>query len=229
MASEEVVLEALVRWRVCAQHSVQQQQQQKQQCTRKTHKLGAESERCQCSRRQEEEEQENEEEENGDGGGVEGRGSSDHQMSGQHCPATPPHGAPRTGQEGEEQGWRGLLDCVRFANMSTDYLEHRGMELSQQAGCAHLRRCVLETLSLRRPRAGQHGREGGACVGEEEGEMMLHRGGSGPSVDFCQRLRVGLEFKAHAGSVEAVAYYQVPPYAPPYVPPVCAVALNSER
>ncbi len=195
MPSEEVVLEALVRWRACAQQ--QQQQQQQQQCP--NDKLCAERQCCLCSRREEKDDDGEEEEEHGDRGSEGARGRSDHQMS---------------GQESQEQLWRSLLDCVRFANMSTDYLEHRGMELAQQAACAHLRRCVLETLSLRLPRAGRNGREGGACVVGGKGHTMLHRGGSGPSVNFCQRLRVGLEFKAHAGSVEAVACYQVPPYVP---------------
>jgi hypothetical protein len=79
-------------------------------------------------------------------------------------------------------------------------------QLAQQVGCAHLHSCVQDSLHVRRRRAG---REGDALGVREGGRAMLQRGGSGPSLDFCQRLRVGFELKAHAGSVEAVAYYQV--------------------
>jgi len=93
--------------------------------------------------------------------------------------------------------FRKLIRTLTFENV---------LQLAQKVGCAHLSSWVQDTLDVRRRSTG---RGGDACGVREQGGAMLQRGGSGPSLDFCQRLRVAFELKAHAGSVEAVAYYQV--------------------
>jgi hypothetical protein len=126
---EEAVLEALVRWRLGTQR-LGTQHYREEDLQSHSHKAKARKEgessggsRSNSSRCEEDAEEDAEVAE-----AEAAKAESIHRGFQQHCHVTSPSGTRPLWQTRDEDGWRSLMDCVRFGNMSSEYLEDRGMQ-----------------------------------------------------------------------------------------------------
>ena len=123
---EEAVLEALVRWRLGTQHH----REEDQQSLSHSHNAKArkEGESSGGSRSNSSRCEEDAEEAEAEAAKAKAKAESIHGGFQQHCHVTSPSGTRPLWQTRDEDGWRSLMDCVRFGNMSSEYLEDRGMQ-----------------------------------------------------------------------------------------------------
>jgi hypothetical protein len=118
---EEAVLEALVSWRLGTQHHREQEQHSQSQ-THQARKEGESPESSGGSRSHSSRSHSSRCEEEA------AKAESIHQGFQQQAHVTSPSDTRPLWQTRDEEGWRSLMDCVRFGNMSSQYLQERAVQ-----------------------------------------------------------------------------------------------------